>query len=229
MSTASQLFGSLKDLARQGSPPGMTQDLIRLTVERILKNKILLGLVIVGILGIFVGGFSPSHDERSAGQRIESASVTSQKEKLSSASSSSYSMNEPLDAAFATDFVKWWIGQAMDYSTATAKASHATAFRWMTPEAQASFQAIFWPSDLANAIAQGQIVAAFQPVTVQPEAINPDGSIVVGVLGTLIMQTSTQPTTQQIIADLLVVKDQSGLRIAGLYNRSRQATLATNY
>jgi hypothetical protein len=186
-----------------------------------MRDKILLSLVIIGIFGIFVGGFAPGRDERPAVKTLESPSNPSQSEKgASSAQSPSYAATEGLDASLATDFVKWWAMGAMDYSAATGTKSHVAAFHWMTPEAQSSFETTFWPADLANGIAQGQIVGAFQPIAIQAEAINPDGTVVVGVSGTLVLQATGRPTTQQIMADVLVRKEQSGLRVAGLYNRS---------
>lgn len=219
MATASQLFGSLKDLANQGAPPGMVQDLVRLTVQRVMRDKILLGLVIIGLFGIFVGGFSGGKEDRPV-RAVESQPANAPAEKAAANPQISYAAGAPLESALATDFVKWWITGAMDYSSQTSGKSHESAFHWMTPEAQAIFQATFWPADLAAGIAQGQIVGAFQPIAVQAEAINPDGSVVVGFSGTLVLQATGRPTTQQIFADILVRKEQSGLRVAGLYNRS---------
>ena len=228
MATASQLFGSLRDLANQGPPPAMIQDLTRLTVQRVMRDKILLGLVIVGVFGIFVGGFS-GHEDRPVKATETPQAVQPAAERASAGTSPSYGATDPLDASLASEFVKWWIGGAMDYSAGTAAKSHESAFRWMTPEAQSIFQATFWPSDLATGIAQGQIVGAFQPVCVQAEAINPDGSVVVGVSGTLVLQATGRPTTQQIFADILVRKEQAGLRVAGLYNRSGPPVSSTVY
>ncbi|PWU03668.1 MAG: hypothetical protein C5B53_00195 [Candidatus Melainabacteria bacterium] len=230
MANASQLLGSLRDLANQGPPPGMIKDLTRLTVERVMRDKILLGLVIVGLFGIFVGGFS-GREERPAVKAVESheaAQPTAAKTSVV-APTSSYAAGDPLDATLATDFVKWWVSGAMDYSANGSAKSHATAFHWMTPEAQSIFEANFWPNDLAAGIAQGQIVGAFQPVGVQAEAINPDGSVVVGLSGTLVLQSTGRPTTQQIFADILVRKEPSGLRVAGLYNRSGPPVSSTVY
>jgi hypothetical protein len=89
----------------------------------------------------------------------------------------------------------------------------------MTSEAKQTFQANYWTPEIAQGVMSGQVVAAFQPVSVQAEAINPDGSVVVGASGTLVIQAAGTPMTQQVVADFLVRKDQGGLRIAGLYNR----------
>jgi hypothetical protein len=121
----------------------------------------------------------------------------------------------------AEEFVKFWMGGAMDYNTASAAHSHKEAAKWMTPEAQQAFDSNFWSPEIANGIASGQLQGAFQPISVQPQALNPDGSIVVAMTGTLVLQQSTvRPVTHQIVMDLLVRKETDSLRIAGLYNRS---------
>jgi len=190
----------------------MIQDIIRATVQRILHDKLLLGLVIVGILSIFVGGFATSDDK---------PANKAQKEASEQSSSDGKGATEvsKLDPSLATDFVKWWMKGAMDYSAASAAANHEAAFRWMTPEAMQSFQQSLWTTDTATGVAQGLYVAAFQPVSVQAAAINPDGSVVVTLSGTLVTQSSGRPFSQQLQMDLLVRKESDGLRIAGVYNR----------
>jgi hypothetical protein len=208
----------------------MIKDLTRLTVERVMRDKILLGLVIVGLFGIFVGGFSGREDRPAvkATESHENVQPTVAKTSVSTPTAS-YAAGESLEPSLAADFVKWWVSGAMDYSANGSAKSHASAFHWMTPEAQSIFEANFWPSDLAAGIAQGQIVGAFQPVAIQAEAINPDGSVVVGVSGTLVLQSTGRPITQQIFADILVRKEQSGLRVSGLYNRSGPPVSSTVY
>jgi hypothetical protein len=76
-------------------------------------------------------------------------------------------------------------------------------------------------------VVTGQVVAAFQPVSVQAEAINPDGSIVVGANGTLVVQANGNPMTQQLSTDFLVRRDKDGLRIIGLYNKQLATASAT--
>jgi hypothetical protein len=127
-----------------------------------------------------------------------------------------------LQPELAKQFVTWWISKSMDYQTATAGSSHGEAFSWMTPQATQAFQQTFWTRDIAGGIAQGRVVAAFQPITVQAEAINPDGSVVVGVSGSLLVQEATSPTpaATQVVCDFLVKREKEGLRIAGLYNRT---------
>ncbi len=200
----------------------MFQDIIRATVTRILHDKLLLGLVIVGILSIFVGGFTTS-DEKPANKAQKEAS------EQSSAETKGASEVSKLDPSLATDFVTWWMKGAMDYSAASAAANHEAAFRWMTPEAMSSFRQSLWTPDTATGVAQGLYVAAFQPVSVQAAAINPDGSVVVTLSGTLVTQSSGRPYSQQLQMDLLVRKETDGLRIAGIYNRVATAPGGMTY
>src|SRR5262245_28821856 len=116
----------------------MVQDIIRATVTRILHDKLLLGLVIVGILSIFVGGFATSDDKpANKGQKEVSAELAPNDSKGAPDGSK-------LDPALATDFVKWWMSGAMDYSAASAAANHEAAFRWMTPDAMSAFRQSLW-------------------------------------------------------------------------------------
>jgi hypothetical protein len=229
MSARAQLFGSIKDFANQSSPPGMLEDLFRMTIQKIISDKILLGLVIIAFCGIFVGSFSSKKDERPAVKAIETLPVVPQLAKDKSAVPSGYSNNAALEPALATDFAKWWVSGAFDYSNISAAKSHSIALTWMTPTAQKSLTDTFWTPQLANAIAQRSIVGGFQPSTIQAEAINPDGTVVVGLSGTLVMQSGGRPVSQPILLDILVRKEPSGLRIAGLYNRSTPPLTSSAY
>jgi len=189
-------------------------DLVRATVARILQDKILLGLVIVAILGIFVGGFATSDEAPESIKRLQQ-----QASGNSADAGHEDKTSAKIDPPLATDFVKWWMSGAMDYSPNSAGKNHEAAFRWMTPEAVQTFQGTLWPPNVADGVAQGRIVAAFQPVSVQAQAINPDGSIVVTIQGTLVTQSTGRPITRELQIDLLVKKESEGLRIAGMYNR----------
>jgi hypothetical protein len=204
----------------------MFQDLIRVTITRIIHDKILLGLVIVGILGIFVGGFATSDDKPASLKHTQS---DGQEQSAAPNQAESKGADSKLEPQLATDFVKWWMAGAMDYTAASSAANHEAAFRWMTPEAMQNFRSSLWTPDTAQGVAQGLYVAAFQPVSVQAAALNPDGSVVVTLTGTLVTQSSGRPFSQQIQMDLLVRKENDGLRIAGVYNRVASATGASVY
>jgi hypothetical protein len=90
----------------------------------------------------------------------------------------------------------------------------------MTPDAANAFQNIFWTPTISQAVANGQFVAAFQPTAIQAQAVNPDGSIVVGVSGTMVVQTGGQPAVQQFLSSFLVRQEKTDLRICGLETRS---------
>ncbi|HEY9785211.1 MAG TPA: hypothetical protein V6D17_07405 [Candidatus Obscuribacterales bacterium] len=213
----------------------MLQEAIRAIITRILNDKILLGLVIVGILGVFVGGMAlndePTPEAKGpADEKIPAAQMAQQQQVQQQAQASP----KAVEPTLATDFVKWWIGSSMDYKAQSAIESHKQAFAWMTEDASATFKANFWQPELAEGIASGTIVAAFQPVDVQAEAVNPDGSVVVGLSGTLVLQAVGSPVaTHQVVADLLVKRDEKdeagSLRIAGVYNRSYLITQAPTY
>jgi len=128
--------------------------------------------------------------------------------------------SEQLEPALAVDFVKWWMKAAMDYSPKSAAQSHEAASNWMSHDAYRALVDAFWTPDLAEQISSGVTTAAFQPISVQAEAINPDHSVVVGLTGTLVLHTTNQaPITNQIQMDVLVRKEETGLRITGINNR----------
>jgi hypothetical protein len=64
---------------------------------------------------------------------------------------------------------------------------------------------------------------------VQAQAVNPDGSIVVGVTGTMVVQTGAQPVVQQFAGSFLVRKEPEGLRVAGLEAKSTGLPGSTVY
>jgi hypothetical protein len=165
-------------------------------------------------LGIFVGGFATSDEAPESIKRLQSKASGN-----SAGAGHEDKTSAKMDPPLATDFVKWWMSGAMDYSANSAAKNHEAAFRWMTPEAVQTFQSSLWTPNVADGVAHGRIIAAFQPVSVQAQAINPDGSIVVALQGTLVTQSTGRPITQQLQMDLLVRKESEGLRIAGIYNR----------
>jgi hypothetical protein len=196
-------------------------------LKKFPKKKIILGLVITGMLLIFVGvGFSadePANANKSA--TAPSAQVPAPATPAPLAQPKPVA--DPFTPELATQFVKWWSAKSMNYTAASAKADHDEAFKWMSPEAVQAFQSCFWTPGIEQEVLMGHVGAAFQPVSVQAEAINPDGSIVVALNGTLVMQApGTAPVTQQIAVDYLVKKDDQGLRISGLYNRTTVAPAA---
>lgn len=226
----------------------MFQDIIRLTVQRILNDKILLGILIICLLGFFVGGFSHKDEppisvkgmERNQNQAGEAVlphahsvennlsshaggfgkSASSEENRQSQEVKSNTYEKAALEPALAVDFVKWWMKAAMDYGQQSAAQSHEAASNWMAPDAYKAFCASFWTPELAQQITSGSTTGAFQPIAVQAEAINPDQTVVVGLTGTLVLQEANkQPRTNQVKIDVLVKKGGTGLRISGINNQ----------
>jgi hypothetical protein len=190
------------------------QDVVRLLIQRLLRDKILLALIIVGVLTIFVGVAFTGDDPKTANKAtpIEAAPAAPK-----TATAATPAQPEGLTPELATKFVSWWLGKSMDYSLATGKQSHQEAFAWMTPQTVQAFQTGYWTPDIESACVSGKVTAAFQPVSVQAQFVNPDGSIVVAMSGALVMQQAgTQPATQQLSADFLVKQEKEGLRIVGI-------------
>jgi hypothetical protein len=202
----------------------MIYEVAQALIQRVLRDKILLGIVVVLVIAFFMN--LGSNDDSTKGTKEKPPAETKAGAPLSDAATVANSDpnapadGQPVKPQLATDFLKWWLTGAFDYTPATAIQSHQIAFGWMLPETQAAFQAAFWTPQIAQGVKDGTIVAAFHPSTVEATAVNPDGTVVVGVSGTLVIQSTGQPVTQQIVTDFLITKNQDGLRVAGVYNRS---------
>jgi len=223
----------------EGSAREMIQEALRALIQRILRDKILMGLVIIGVLGVFLagsneeGGQSKNTEEKLPEGAMmpgpgQGPAAQPQKPGEAQHQAQQPAQQQPpqqpqvvLEPAQASDFVKWWLGGAMDFQATTATKNHEQAFLWMLPEAKESFKQAFWNDAMAQGISTGRLVAAFQPVSINPQAINPDGTVVVSMKGSLVLQMSGQPAdTQQVVTDFLVKKEDAGLRIAAICNRS---------
>jgi hypothetical protein len=191
----------------------MLPQLVRNTLQRIAKDRMLLGLTVVAVIGLllliatFGGGDDNKHE-------------TASKETAPAEHAAAADNSDALTPTLASQFINWWLGSAMDYNANTAQQSHTQALCWMTQDAARSFEQSLWTPQIAQAVAGGRLFAVFQPTTVAPQALNPDGSVVVGVAGTIVVQSNGQPTTQQFLASFLVRKEKEGLRVAGLDPRA---------
>ncbi|RTL45941.1 MAG: hypothetical protein EKK48_00960 [Candidatus Melainabacteria bacterium] len=219
-------------------PQSGPQNMVNLVIQRLLRDKILLGLIIVGVLTIFVGvaftGDDPKDPNKAtplatagpqgAGQGLQAPGA------VGTPTAATPAQPAGLTPELATKFVTWWLSKSMDYSMATGKASHQEAFGWMTPQTVQAFQTGYWTPEIENAVVTGKVTAAFQPVSVQAQFINPDGSIVVAMTGALVMQQAgTQTATQQLSADFLVKQETEGLRIVGINIHPAPPTTAAPY
>lgn len=190
----------------------MLPQLVSATVKRLAKDKMLLGLIVVAILGLIVGGFTLNDDKSEPAAKEQ----PQQQEEHAAAANADHSLTPVL----ASQFINWWLGSAMDYNASTAQQSHTQALCWMTQDAARDFEQTIWTPSIAQAVMSGHLFAVFQPTAVAAQAVNPDGSIVVGVAGTIVVQSNGQPTTQQFLASFLVRKEKDGLRVAGLDPRA---------
>lgn len=209
----------------------MLQDIVRGTLQTIFRDKILLGLVIVGVIAIVSAGAAkddkktcdegaPANGQQAQAQAQGQQAQAQQEQPTAAAQQQAAQAEQLEEAKLAKEFVHWWLGGAMDYSQATCQKSHADAFKWMNPEALDVFKANFWTPEMEQAFSTGSLVASFQPSAIEPKAINPDGSVVVSVDGTLVMQMGAQPTTQRVLTDYLVKKDKGNMRIAAIHAKT---------
>jgi hypothetical protein len=230
----------------------MIQDIIRALIQKIMHDKILMALIVIGIAGIFYSGANHNEKKESVqSKRLGRASADqpaipgegpagenqgevagqtqgaqTQGQPQGSQTGAAASGGQQAAAAaltpdLAVQFVRWWLTQSMDYRMDTAAASHKAAAAWMLPDASNAFEQLYWGDHIKQGIATGTIVGAFQPSSVVPLATNPDGTVVVTVVGTLMMQQSgQQPASQQLTMDFLVKQTAEGCRIAAFFNRA---------
>jgi hypothetical protein len=236
-------------------------DLIRAAVQLVMRDKIVAGIVIVAILGIFFCGVNKQDggghrfiskqargDQADDGDGQEAAdkgqaqgqgqgqnqgqgqgqspgqpSTTPQPGNQAQPAGASAQPAAPapiLEPKLAVDFVRWWLTMALDYSI-TSPANHKKAMAYAKPSVAKIFSQSFYTQEVMQGVANGTLAGAFEPVTVQAIAINPDGSVVVSVIGTLSMQSSgSQPVSQSLVLEFLVEKDPEGVHMAGFFNKT---------
>jgi len=212
----------------------MFYELARAFVQKIFQDKILAGLVIVGILAIFVGGFGGGATDRIASgprddrQKSQASSLNEGENSANpalsgpakpQAAASAPQTSTKLEPVLAAQFVSWWLGTAMDFNPQTALKNRQQALAWVSPDVAPSYQAAFWPPEIQDGVLSGRLHGSYTPTSVQAIASNPDGSVVVQVNGQLVLQQGPRPAVQQLSTDYLVKREAGGLRISGLYNR----------
>jgi hypothetical protein len=132
-----------------------------------------------------------------------------------------------LQPSTAVDFVRWWLSMALDYSMQTSVENHKKAMKWAKGQVPTMFKQSFYTQEVMQGVAGGTLAGSFQPVTVQAIAINPDGSVVVTVIGNLTLQSSgSQPVSQSLNLEFLVSKDAQGVRMSGFFNKTVNQTPA---
>ncbi|MGD9684213.1 MAG: hypothetical protein AB7W16_23865 [Candidatus Obscuribacterales bacterium] len=216
----------------------MIQDILRAIIQRIFRDKILMGLVIIGVLAVFMTGKdgTTEHGKKlDAGEeelnmanapgapgqhQNQNQNQIQNQAKDQEQALASKKQPERLSPGHAADFVTWWIGNAFQYEPGEARKAHEEAFGWMTEEAKRAFEVEFWNDGMAQGIERGDVVAAFHPYAVQAHAVNPDGSVVVVMSATMVTQLrSGQEVNKNLQTDFLVTQNQEGhLRIAAVYN-----------
>lgn len=223
----------------------MLVDIIRAILERVLRDKLILGLIIIGILGIFVTGANkdPGKDRLVSNQEEEAAGSgqkpgqqkgqaaagrgTGQGQRPGGQQQAGQGAPPPpaespqQTANIACEFIKWWLTRAMDYQQTTAVAAHKEALSWMKPPATEAFVQLFWSDELAAQVESGARTGSFQTSMVSPLAVNPDGSIPIRAIGVLVLQdTGYPPKSQPLELNFLVKKEAQGYRIVNFYSQA---------
>lgn len=123
----------------------------------------------------------------------------------------------------ACDFVRWWMGQAMNFTQATAAKSHKEALAYAKPAAAQVFTQMYWGPELAQAIASGNKAGSFELSEVTPIAANPDASVVIKCTGVLCMQdVGNPPQSQSLEFNFLVKREPEGYRVLNFFSQGGQ-------
>jgi hypothetical protein len=216
----------------------MIVELLRALIQRIISDKLLLGLVIIMIIAPFAIGTGPKKDSENESQGSPSADKRQAQEVAAPQGNSPSSHeiaqqqanpqaqtteqnNAPSSAKVASEFIHWWLTKAMDYQMNTLEASQKLAMGYIKPAPAKAFANLFWNDALKANIQSGTAACSFQPTSVKSVAINPDGSIVVEASGTLVLQqTGTPPTTQYLVLDFQVKQETKDWRIVGFFHKA---------
>jgi tetratricopeptide (TPR) repeat protein len=112
------------------------------------------------------------------------------------------------DPQVATNFVKWWLASALDYSPSTAASNHLKAAGWLEDHAKNSFDKTFWSQ--SKGVGRNII---FIPSYFWPPVEKQDNTVVIGVFGDFIAQSDPKLSSQYVKLDLLVHKEPNAYRI----------------
>lgn len=214
----------------------MFVEICRAIIQKVMSDKILMGLVALGIIAAFVStsGHDVKEEPPVSAEQAEAVAKNGGEQKAGGETPDATEENgEMLTPKLASEFVKWWIQGSMDFSPTTAHRSHIEAHKWMTSNAAGEFEKNFWSPDRSRDVLNGNVTMSFQPQSVEAIAVNQDKSIVVSVKG-IMVSTGVQPNNpnpvrEQVETDYLVRRAAGGLRIAGLYNRILSETPVASY
>ncbi|MEZ4488564.1 MAG: hypothetical protein R3F51_13320 [Cyanobacteriota/Melainabacteria group bacterium] len=225
----------------------MISDIVRAIIQRIFRDKILIGLVIIGFLAIFMTGTQSSKEPPISGNSrnkeadkqvqgrlrgqfaLEGIKGGRKKVRLLQANNlDRAAIPGGLKPGDAEEFVKQMVDRrSHGLPDPDSRRNRQKAMEWMTPEAAEIFKNSFWNSDIKNGITSGSIVAAFHPVSVSATALNPDTSVFVrNELSGNTRAGEAYPNTEHLLTDYLVVKESEGFRIAGVHSKTYEQAAA---
>jgi len=225
----------------------MVIEIIRAILEKVLRDKIFLGLIAIGILAVFFTGANTggehkgrivSNDAKNSHQaqeeggqgsteqspaqpHLRTMTANGQPQEAPPAQQAAAVPAQPTaNAAEACSFVKWWLSEAMNFQPSTAAASHKNALGFAKPAAAQVFVQQYWSPELAQAVTSGTKVGSLELSQINPLAVNPDGTVVIKCLGVLSMQdVGNPPLTQNLEFNFLVKKEPDGYRVLNFFSQ----------
>jgi len=224
----------------------MVIEIIRAILEKVLRDKIFLSLIAIGILAVFFTGANTggehkgrlvsndardnagaqdeapeAKDANQAQPHLRTMTANGQPQPAQAPQQAAPAPAQPsADAAEACQFVRWWLSESMNFQPATAAASHKNALGFAKPAAAQVFVQQYWSPELAQAVTSGTKVGSLELSQVNPLAVNPDGSVVIKCLGVLSMQdVGNPPMTQNLEFNFLVKKEPDGYRVLNFFSQ----------
>ena len=200
------------------------------------KMLILVGaLVLIGLIAIIADGGKSEMAEKRAqhnqgqmqgemqGQGQEQMAPQGQGQMQPQGQGQMQGQMQPAgtDPVASTQFVHWWLTQALDYSGNSMDNAHKQARGFIKDIPRRKFETLFWQESTLQGIREGSLASNFALTTVKATHRNPDGSIVVEAEGALVYQmTGAAPQSVKLTLDFQVLKEGDGYRIIDFAQRA---------
>ena len=110
-----------------------------------------------------------------------------------------------------------WLDLAWDMSAGSAAASQEKAIEYMTPACAMAYTTNVWTPDIAKQIEESGLKSTFTKTSVQPGAVQPDGSMTVFVEGQQVLSVPEKGNqVRNVKLQYLLTETPQGVRIAGI-------------
>lgn len=125
-----------------------------------------------------------------------------------------YSFTEPLAAR---SMIEAFLPYSWDLTAGSATQSQERAIECMTPECAQSYRASIWTKEMAAQIEQSGLKSSFTPTKIELAGNKPDGSVVIEVEGTQVLEMEGKGQKNRAVKMEYLVKSIGGsMKITGI-------------